>query len=98
MGSGHRRLARLHPGDDERRSLARLLRTEHSVPAHRDALRSCRPPCLYDIDLAARGIDPHPEPVSSGSQNTVSFSTFNFSTFNFSTFNFSTVRFESVRY
>ncbi len=58
---GHGLIARLDPGDDQRRPLTRLLRAEHSVPAHRDPLRSPRSPGLGDIDLAARGIDPHPE-------------------------------------
>ena len=49
-------------GDDQDRPLTRLLRAEHPVPAHRDPLRSPRSPGLGDIDLAARGIDPHRSP------------------------------------
>ena len=58
---GHRRLTRLHPGDDERRALPGLLGAEHAVPTHRDPFRSVGPARLRDIDLAAGRIDPRPE-------------------------------------
>ena len=58
---GHRLLARLDAGDDERRPLAGLVGMEHVVPADRHPLRPVRPPRLGDVDLAARGIDPDPE-------------------------------------
>ncbi len=47
--------------DDQRRPLARLIRGDDLVPAHRYTLRPIRATRLGNIDLAARGVDPHPE-------------------------------------
>ena len=61
---GHRFLARLDAGDDERGPLACPVGVQHVVTADLDAYRIFpvdRSACLSDVDLAARRIDPDPE-------------------------------------
>ena len=53
--------SRLDAGDDRRRAPARLVGGDDPVPAEGDPPRAVRPPALHDIDLRARGLDPHPE-------------------------------------
>ena len=63
LGLRRRRiLALLDAVDDVGRSPARLVGGELAVPAQGDAPGSVRSPALHDVDLAARGIDPHTEP------------------------------------
>ena len=54
-------IARLDPGDDLGRPLARLLGMDHPVPADGHAPGSLRPTRLGDVDLRSRGIDPDAE-------------------------------------